>query len=116
MPDDVTVVVKFTMTARQSDDEGREAASLASLQRQLAQLTQRVEWVEKALEQKRSAAPASLSGAEFKRQMAEMDARRKAIDEFVRRGETPEQRARQLAYREELNAHLKTLGFDPLQG
>lgn len=89
------------------------SGSLASLRRQVAQLSRRVEWLEKALEEK-PVDSSSRAAADFKRRMAELDARSKAIREFLEGDETPEQKARYLAYREKLNAHLRSLGFEGL--
>ena len=102
------------MAADHPHDEGPESVSLESLHKQLAHLMQRVEWLEKALEEKRVRAPATLAGADFKRRMATMEARWKAIDDFARRDETAEQAARRQAYEEERNAYLRSRGFENL--
>lgn len=98
------------------DDGGRflNAQGVATLREEVDRLTQRVDLLERALESKPTGS-VDQTIAQFKWTMTQLDARSKAISEYLDRDTTPEQLAARRELRTEINEYLKARGFDPLR-
>ena len=90
------------------------------LQRQIVALKQRVTWLERALRPKPAKAALAGQNAGLSRDLAEAEARRKAIDEFLEEKdrqwylENPQLLKQRRKRDREINAFLRSRGLKPI--